>query len=224
MEKVAEASAEYKAWIGNYTLSTKSLKTNADTTYNVALREGIANKTLLIDGLGVDGIPLQYSVGDDSFTLVFGKYSSSSTYDFYAGGITNDGYVCTGSPETGAIATFTKDASGVITAKNVVYSLSEERPEVYAAQWGTIGKNISTGKWATFRDVDYIINPATLTPASAPASIKSVANPVPATIVDYVEVAPKIGDNIVSDKMSSKKAADPRIIKSGKESAMKLIK
>ena len=224
MEKVAEASAEYKAWIGNYTLSTKSLKTNADTTYNVALREGIANKTLLIDGLGVDGIPLQYSVGDDSFTLVFGKYSSSSTYDFYAGGITNDGYVCTGSPETGAIATFTKDASGVITAKNVVYSLSEERPEVYAAQWGTIGKNISTGKWATFRDVDYIINPATLTPASAPASIKSVANPVPATVVDYVEVAPKIGDNIVSDKMSSKKAADPRIIKSGKESAMKLIK
>ncbi len=39
MTKLKEASSAYKAWLGSYTLSTKSIKTGNDTTYNVVLRK-----------------------------------------------------------------------------------------------------------------------------------------------------------------------------------------
>lgn len=224
MRKLPEPTEEYKAWLGNYVLNTKSIKTGADTTYNVTLAEGFPNETILINGLGVDGIPIQYDPENNTCDLVYGQYSSNSSYIFYASGITNDGYVCTGEPGTGRIATFTKGQDNAINVENVVYSLSDERPEVYAEYWGTVGQRTSGG-WVTFRDVDYVVNPATLTPSATATSRKSVANPTPEQSVKAEKAVVRPGET-VSRKLSApaQKTIDARLAKSGKASISRLSK
>lgn len=165
------ASDAYKAWLGSYVLKNKSFKTGADTTYNVSLAMGVGDKTILLNGLGVDGIPLAWNSADNTCTVTFGQFASNSRFTFYASGITNDNYVCTGDPETGAIATMTKNENNEISISNVVYSLTEERTEVYAIYWGILGTD-GQG-WYTFNDVDYVVNPATMSPAASSSS-KSV--------------------------------------------------
>lgn len=225
MTPVQEASADYKAWLGNYVINTKSVKTGADTTYNVALVEGIPNETILLNGLGIDGMPLAYNETDNTCDIVFGAYSSNNSYTFYLSGITNDQYVCTGESGTGRIATLTKGADNVISVKSVVYKVSDERPEVYAMYWGTLGKN-SAGSWYTFSDVDYVVNPATLTPASASsAPSKSVANPTAARTFK-VDRTISMQNCTVAAKFNApaSRKLDPRVEKSGMAAAIKLVK
>ena len=170
------ASDEYKQWLGNYTLATKSLKTGADTTYNVSLSFGVGDEVIRLNGLGVDGIPLHWNSGDNTCTINFEPFSASSTYNFCASGITNYNYVCTGGPETGAICSLTKDANNVISISSVVYDL-ENMPGVYAVYWGTLGQGKADQKWYTFNDVNYIVNPSTMSPATSSSS-KSLRHPL----------------------------------------------
>lgn len=167
----ATASDAYKAWLGNYVLENKSFKTGADTTYNVSLTMGVGDKTILLNGLGVDKFPLTYNSADNTCTIKFGQYASNSRFTFYASGITNDDYVCQGDPATGAIATMTKDANNKISIENVVYDASEDRKNIFAKYWGTLGTDDQG--WYTFNDVDYVVNPATMSPAASSSS-KSV--------------------------------------------------
>lgn len=167
----ATASDAYKAWLGNYVLENKSFKTGADTTYNVSLTMGVGDKTILLNGLGVDKLPLIYNSADNTCTIKFGQYASNSRFTFYASGITNDNYVCQGDPATGAIATMTKDANNKISINNVVYDASEDRKNIFAKYWGTLGTDAQG--WYTFTDVDYVVNPATMSPVVS-ASSKSV--------------------------------------------------
>ena len=222
MTKVEDASAEYKAWLGNYTLSTKSLKTGKDTTYNVALAAGVPNETILVDGLGVDGFPLQYVPETDKCEVVYGKFEASSSYDFYVSGITNENYVCTGDAN-GRIAVLTKAADKTVSIENVVYAISEERPEVYATYWGILGKKLSTGGWVTFGDVNYIVNPATMTPAASSSSLKSVAAPQAATTVEMSKDIYRACERIENAKFNAK-TVDARIAKCGRKAAIELAK
>ena len=222
-EKVQpEASAEYKAWMGNYVLNTKSLKTGNDTTYNVALTAGVPNQTILIDGLGLDGIALKYVPETDKCEVVFGKVGGNSSYDFYISGVTNDGYVCMGD-DNDRIAVLTKGADKNISIENVVYAISEERPEVYASYWGIAGKNVSTGKWTFFSDVNYVVNPATMTPAASSTSLKSVSTPHAAATVEMSKDIYKACEKIENAKFSAK-TVDERISKSGRKVAIELAK
>ena len=222
MTKTEESSAEYKAWMGNYVLNTKSLKTGNDTTYNVALTAGVPNQTILVNGLGVDGLALQYVPETDKCEVVFGKFAGNSSYDFYASGITNEGYVCTGD-ENDRIAVLTKGADKNISIESVVYAISAERPEVYAVYWGILGKNVSTGKWTRFGDVNYVVNPATMTPAASATSLKSVSAPHAAATVEMSKDIYKACERIDNAKFSAK-TVDERISKSGRKVAIELAK
>lgn len=221
MTKTEEASAEYTAWMGNYVLNTKSLKTGNDTTYNVALTAGVPNQTILVNGLGVDGLALKYVPETDKCEVVFGKFAGNSDYDFYASGITNEGYVCTGD-KNGRIAVLTKGADKNISIENVVYAISEERPEVYAVYWGILGKK-ATGGWSTFRNLNYVVNPATMTPAASSTSLKSVATPHAAATVEMSKDIYKACEKIDNAKFSAK-TVDERISKSGRKVAIELAK
>ena len=225
MTRVKDASAAYKAWLGSYTLSTKSVKTGADTTYNVVLAEALPDETIALNGLGIDGVPLKYDAENDKCTLNFVKFASSSKYEFYLSGITNDKYVCTGDKDTGKIATLTKSSDKTIKVENVVYKLSEERPEVYAAYWGILGKGVSDGKWYTFRDVVYVVNPATLTPSVATKAIKSVSAPKACQSVRFDSMALPSNMTIAPDTKCPKdegRKVDARIARSGRASLLKL--
>lgn len=222
MTKTEEASAEYTAWMGNYVLNTKTLKTGNDTTYNVALTAGVPNQTILIDGLGLDGIALKYVPETDKCEVVFGKVGGNSSYDFYISGVTNDGYVCMGD-DNDRIAVLTKGADKNISIENVVYAISEERPEVYASYWGIAGKNVSTGKWTFFSDVNYVVNPATMTPAASSTSLKSVSTPHAAATVEMSKDIYKACEKIDNAKFSAK-TVDERISKSGRKVAIELAK
>lgn len=222
MTKLQEASEAYKAWLGNYTVYTKSVDTGNDTTYNVVLAEALPNKTIALNGLGFDGIPLQYDAVNDKCSVVFGKFASNSSYDFYVSGITNDDYVCTGDPDTGEIATLTKSADKSIKVENVVYGL-EGRPEVYAQYWGVLA-NAGAGKWYTF-DVDYIVNPATLTPSTATASVKKTSSPKAARAVRADSREFKSRWTVAKDvkiQKNEKKSVDARVVKSGRSALLKL--
>ena len=226
MTRVKDASAAYKAWLGSYTLSTKSWKTGADTTFNVVLAEALPDETIALNGLGIDGVPLKYDAENDNCTLNFVKFASNSKYEFYLSGITNDEpdpYVCTGDPESGVIATVTKSADKTIKIENVVYKVSDERPQVSAAYWGILGKN-SQG-WYTFTDVSYVINPATLTPASSTKSVKSVSAP---KVCQSVRFDGKSLNSRMTIRRDAKcperggKAFDARALRSGRASLLKL--
>ena len=208
--------------MGNYVLNTKSLKTGNDTTYNVALTAGVPNQTILIDGLGLDGIALKYVPETDKCEVVFGKVGGNSSYDFYISGVTNDGYVCMGD-DNDRIAVLTKGADKNISIENVVYAISEERPEVYASYWGIAGKNVSTGKWTFFSDVNYVVNPATMTPAASSTSLKSVSTPHAAATVEMSKDIYKACEKIENAKFSAK-TVDERISKSGRKVAIELAK
>lgn len=224
MTKLKDASSAYKAWLGSYTLSTKSVKTGNDTTYNVVLREALPDETIALDGMGIDGIPLIYDAENDKCSLVYGNFSSSSSYNFYVSGITNDNYVCTGDPDTGEIATVTKSADKTVKFENVVYKLSDERPEVYAKYWGILGQD-SAKKWYTFNDVDYVINPATLTPSAATKAIKSVSAPKACQSVRFDNKALPSNMTIAPDTKCPKdegRKVDARLARSGRASLLKL--
>lgn len=171
------AGEEYNKWLGNYTLATKSLKTGADTTYNVSLSFGVGDEVIRLNGLGVDGIPLYWNSEDNTCTIKFGQYASSSSYNFYSSGITNFNYVCNGDPETGVICTLTKDANNVISINSAVYNVNDEMTNVYAVYWGTLGTDKAGQSWYTFNDVDYIVNPSTMSPATSSSS-KSLRHPL----------------------------------------------
>lgn len=209
-----ESSEAYKAWLGNYTISTKSVKTGNDTTYNVVLADGVPDKTILINGLGIDGFPVQYDAENDKCSVVFGKFKGNSSYDFYVSGITNDNYVCTGDPDSGKIATLTKSADRTIKVENVVYKLSDERSEVYAAYWGILAKT-AANKWYTFSDVNYVVNPATMTPAAATKAIKSVSAPNACQSVRFDSKTLPAPDTKCGK-------VDARIAKSGRASLLEL--
>lgn len=170
------ASEEYKKWLGNYTLATKSLKTAADTTYNVSLSFGIGDEVIRLNGLGVDGMPLHWNSEDNTCTIKFGNYASNDRYNFYSSGITNYNYVCNGDPETGVICTLTKDANNVISINSAVYNV-EDMPNVYAVYWGTLGTDKTGENWYTFNDVKYVVNPSTMSPAASSSS-KSLRHPL----------------------------------------------
>ncbi len=225
MTKLKEASSAYKAWLGSYTLSTKSIKTGNDTTYNVVLREALPDETIALDGIGIDGIPLIYDAEGDKCSLVYGNFSSSSSYNFYVSGITNDDYVCTGDPDTREIATVTKSADKTIKFENVVYKLSEERPEVYAKYWGVLGQSTSTKEWYTFSDADYIVNPATLTPSAASKSVKSLSAPKTGKSVRFDTKSLPSSMTIARDtklRDAQGKKVDARTAKSGRAKLLEL--
>lgn len=174
IQKAAEASEAYTAWLGSYTVNTVD-KTGEEVSYNVTLAQGVPNQTILLNGLGINGLPFEWDSEADKLVMKFGVFSSNSSYDFYASGITNDSYVCTGDDDDKITELINEN--GTITAKSVVYSISDERPEVYAAYWGVLGKNLSTSKWATFTDCSYIYNNATFTKSAGTTAVKSVSNP-----------------------------------------------
>lgn len=223
MTKLPEASEAYKAWLGNYTVYTKSYMTGNDTTYNVVLAEALPNETIALNGLGIDGIPLQYDAVNDKCSVVFGKFSASSSYDFYVSGVTNDGYFCTGDPDTGEIATLTKSADKSIKVENVVYKVSDERPEVYAKYWGIAGYGAKG--WDRFSDVNYIVNPATLTPSAATASVKKTSSPKAARAVRADSRELKARWTVAQEakiQKNEKKSVDARVVKSGRAALLKL--
>ncbi len=226
MARVKDASAAYKAWLGSYTLSTKSVKTGADTTYNVVLEEALPDETIALNGLGIDGVPVAYDAENDKCTLNFVKFSESSTYEFYLSGITNEGYVCTGdSNNNNVFATLTKSADKTIKVENVVYKISDERDNIYTEYWGILGKRLSTGGWARFSDVNYVINPATLTPAASTKSVKSVSAPKVDMDVRFDGKSLNSGMAIRRDTKCPErggKVSDARALKSGRASLLKL--
>ncbi len=83
MTKLKEASSAYKAWLGSYTPQHKVYKEQVMTPPNVVLREALPDETIALDGIGIDGIPLIYDAEGDKCSLVFGNFSSSSSYNFY---------------------------------------------------------------------------------------------------------------------------------------------
>ena len=222
MTKLQEASEAYKAWLGSYTISTKSVDTGNDTTYNVVLSEALPNETIALDGLGIDGIPLQYDAENDKCSVVFTQFSSNSSYSFYVSGVTNDSYVCSGDPDTGEIATLTKSADKSIKIENVVYRVSDERPEVYAKYWGIVGR--SSSGWSTFSDVDYIVNPAKLTPSAATASVKKTSSPKAASAVRADSRELKARWTVAQEakiQKNEKTSVDARVAKSGRAALLK---
>lgn len=53
----------------------------------------------------------------------------------------------------------------------------ENMPGVYAVYWGTLGQGKADQKWYTFNDVNYIVNPSTMSPATSSSS-KSLRHPL----------------------------------------------
>lgn len=215
--KAKEASAEYKAWLGNYTISTVD-KDGADVEIPVALEQGIPDETVLLNGLGINGIVFNWDKDADKLIMPFGVFASNSSYDFYSSGITNDNYVATGDADGNIVELVNEN--GTVTAKSIVYSISAERPEVFASYWGVLGKNLSTGGWATFSDVKYVYNNATFTKSAGTSALNSVSNPSAAKSfkLDPSFKDAKIG-SVEIKHSASKKNVDARVSMSSRKSA-----
>ncbi|MBQ0043699.1 MAG: BACON domain-containing protein, partial [Bacteroidales bacterium] len=165
-DKAKEASEGYKKWLGSYTASPMDLGDDKGISMPITLSEGVADETIFINGLGIDGVPAKYVASTGNLQLIYNTpISASGTYEFVVAGTTNDGYVATGD-ENGVVAEFTMDADGKITAVSNPWYISDERPEVFASAFGVRGKKIADGGWVHFSDVADFVNPATLVKAS----------------------------------------------------------
>lgn len=150
IEPSKEASAEYKAWLGNWTVNDAK-----GNVIPISINEAVADEEFSVSGLGMD-FPLYYDKNNDKANFIFEIIDGNSSYLFCTGGVTNDNYVAN---YEGTLVEFVKDGNNM-NINPIHYKLSEDRPDIYAARFGILGYKLATGGWVLFNDLLYIYTPA----------------------------------------------------------------